>query len=206
MQRFTTTAVTSDLKPYLPLKDFANSFFTADHPIQIQKVSALEYIRFVSEALKFNQYYSTSYYIERDPTNYYALFFISPHIYGFEKILEVKWQLDEDSGRGFRQPEEPTLFDEQDRELQKFGNYQKLENLLTEYLGQSRTNHDVYRFVLSHEFLPKHAADVFKNWQNKKSNFHVIDSTTGKPVRKGTFYVNWESYKNRRPLIMFRMD
>src|SRR5204863_9123033 len=99
--------------------------FPVDHPIRKETVGALEYIKFVKEALKFDQYYSTSYSIERDESNYYALFFISPSIYGFEKILEVKWQLDEDSGGGFRQPVAPTLFDQQDKDLRRVDNYEQ---------------------------------------------------------------------------------
>jgi three-Cys-motif partner protein len=194
MQRFTKTAVTSDSKPYEPLKKFVYSFFPVDHPIRKETVSALEYIKFVKEALKFDQYYSTSYSIERDESNYYALFFISPSIYGFEKILEVKWELDEDSGGGFRQPVARTLFDLQDKELQKLDNYEQLERLLRGYLKKSRTNQEVYEFVLMAEFLPKHATEIFRNWQGQDSRFRVTDITTGKAVPKGRFYINWESY------------
>ncbi len=202
MQRFTPVAVVSDLKPYEPLREFVHSFFPGNHPIKNQTVKALDYVRYVKDALRFGRYFSTSYYIERDESNYYGLFFVSPHIYGFEKILEVKWQLDEDSGGGFRQPEAPTLFDQQDKDLQKLGNFELLENFLKEYLQEPRTNQEVYEFVLMTEFLPKHANELFRKWQNERSRFRVTDVITGTAVANGRFYVNWESYKNNGPKVV----
>jgi hypothetical protein len=210
MQRFTTVAVASDLKPYEPLKEFVYSFFQGNHPIKRHTVGALEYVEFVKDALRFDQYFSTSYYIERDESNYYALFFVSPHIYGFETILNVKWQLDEESGRGFRQPEiQPSFFDQEDRDLQKLGDYEKLENILQEALIQPKTNQEIHEIVLRHEFLPKHAAEVFKNWQTDKRNFRVMDGITKKPARKGSFYITWDSCnpaKHKAPQVVFSLD
>ncbi len=206
MQRFTYTAVSSELKPYEPLKEFVYSFFPADHPLKERTVSPLTYVEFVKDALKFDHYYSTSYYIERDDANYYALFFISPHLYGFEKILEVKWQLDEDSGRGFRQPSAPTLFDEEDKKLQRNDNYKELEGLLEEFLETPRTNQDTYRFVLNNEFLPKHAGEIFRTWQDAKPNFSVVDFATREPVRKRRFYINWAaSGPTKPPKVLFSL-
>ena len=202
MQRFTSMAVASDLKPYEPLKEFVESFFSGDHPIKQQTIPALEYISFVKDALKFNQYYSTSYYIERDESNYYALFFISSHIYGFENILDVKWQLDEDSGGGFKQPQiQAGLFDQQNKDLQKIGNYERLENILKEFLMEPRTNKEIYEIVLRNEFLPKHAAEVFRNWQNANPIFQVVDPISRKPLRKGSFYLTWESYNPKKNIM-----
>jgi len=209
MQRFTTTALHSDLKPYEPLKEFVYSFFPGNHPIKEQKVTALEYIEFVKDALKFNQYYSTSYYIERDESNYYALFFMSPHIYGFEKILEVKWQLDEDSGRGFKQPQaQSSLFDQQDKNLGKVANYERLEGILTKSLKTPKTNQDLYEIVLKNEFLPKHASEVLRSWQSADSSFRVTDMESNKPAKKGSFYVSWEwcnTAKHKKPKVLFTL-
>lgn len=209
MQRFTATAVTSDLKPYEPLKKFVGSFFAGDHPIKQETVNPVEYIKFVKDALRFDRYYSTSYFIKRDEVNYYALFFMSPHIYGFEKILEVKWQLDEEGGRGFKQPEAPGLFDIQDKELQKRDNYIRLEKLLLKFLGHPRTNQEIYEEVLKNEFLPKHAAEIFRAWQHDQhAKVEILEAVSKEPVRKGSFYVTWEWYnpaKNPGPRVIFKL-
>ncbi len=208
MQRFTTTALDSDLKPYEPLKEFVFSFFEGDHPIKKQKVSAIDYINYLKDALRFGKYFSTSYYIERDESNYYALFFISHHIYGFEQILDVKWKLDEDDGGGFKQPiVQPTFFDQEEKQNKKNENYLKLEKILKEFLKVPRTNREVYEMILKNEFLPKHAAEIFRNWQGN-STFKVTIIDTEKPPRYGDFYINWEWYnpvKNSKPKVVFSL-
>ena len=51
--------------------------------------------------------------IERDQQNVYCLFFFTPHILGFEKMLETKWKIDGQQGRGFRlNSDEDALFTE----------------------------------------------------------------------------------------------
>lgn len=211
MQRFTTTALESELEPYKPLKEFVNSFFEENHPIRRQTVSAMEYIDYLKEALKFDKYFTASYFIERDESNYYALFFISPHIYGIQKILEVKWSLDEEGGRGFKQPELATffpLFEEQSKELIKIDNYEKLEKILINSLRTPKNNWEIYEIILENEFLSKHANEVFKNWQdNNNTNFRVTEISTGEPARKNSFYVNWDNYKNNasNPRVIFTL-
>lgn len=206
MQRFTTKALESELEPYKPLKGFVDSFFAGNHPIKEQKVSAIEYINFLKEALRFDTYYSTSYFIERDESNYYALFFISSHIYGFEKILEVKWQLDEDEGRGFKQPENQlSLFGEQEKQIAKNDNYLKLEEILKQSLKQPKTNKEIYEIILRNEFLPIQANEIFRKWQNDLGNFEVIEIETNKKARKNSFYISWKWCKEALPKVSFSL-
>jgi hypothetical protein len=203
MRRFTTKAISTDEKAYEPLRSFVHGFFPENHPIREQKVSSLEYIGFITKAMRLEKYLSTSYFIERDPTNYYALFFISPSLYGMEKILEVKWQLDEANGRGFRQPvKQYSLFDQLDRAHEKMSNYQSLEDLLTRFLSEPRNNKEVYEFVVSNSFLYKHAVEIFKNWQKNRPDFQVTDWISNKPARKGSFYVSWKYYKEATPRVL----
>ena len=210
MQRFTTTALENELEPYKPLRSFVYSFFEENHPIRKRTVRAIEYIDYLKEALRFGKYFSASYYIERDESSYYGLFFISPHIYGIQKILEVKWDLDEDNGKGFRQPlAQPTfsLFEQLDKELAKNDNYERLEKILKDFLITPKNNWQIYEIILENEFLPKHANEIFKNWQEKLGNFKVIDINTNKLARKNSFYVNWDNYKNNAssPKVTFTL-
>jgi three-Cys-motif partner protein len=205
MQRFTTKAVASDLEPYRPLKDFVESFFVGSHPIKEHTVSAIEYINFVKEALRFDSYFSTSYFIERDEANYYALFFISSHIYGFEKILEVKWQLDEDDGRGFKQPEpQGSLFATQEKEIAKNDNYSNLERILEKSLEQPKTNKEIYEIILKSEFLTKQVTEIFRKWQ-ESGKIEVIEFGANKKARKNSFYVSWDWYKEAFPKVTFSL-
>ncbi len=208
MQRFTATALESEVESYKPLKNFVDSFFEENHPIRKNRVNAIEYIDYLKDKLRFGKYFSTSYYIERDESSFFGLFFVSPHIFGFQKILEVKWALDEDSGRGFRQPEtQSSLFAEQSKELAHNDNYERLEKILKESLRTPKNNWELYEIILKNEFLPKHANEIFTKWQDAIKNFSIIEISTGKPARKKGFYANWENYKNNvgSPKVIFTL-
>lgn len=206
MHRFTTTALDSDLKPYEALREFVLSFFEGDHPIKHGGVKAIDYIQHITEALRFGRYFSTSYYIERDDSNYYALFFISPRAIGIEKILEVKWQLDEMEGRGFKQPKAQTSFlDLLERDEIEHENYDRLEKILIELLQTPKNNNEIYEVVLRSEFRPKHANEVFKNWQDDGKNFKVMEVATGKDARKGSFHLKWEHYRDKDIKVIFEL-
>ena len=48
--------------------------------------------------------------LEREKGQFFALYFFTSHIKGFEKMLETKWELDEAQGRGFHYEKSGTLF------------------------------------------------------------------------------------------------
>ena len=208
MYRFTKTAVEDETTTqYEPLRQFVYSFFPENHKITTNEINIMEYIQYITTALKFNnQFYTTSYYIERDATNHFALFFISPHIFGFEKILEVKWLLDEDNGKGFRLPEaQGNLFTEYFSEEAKTKNAEKLEKILLTILTQPKTNNELYEITLTNEYLPTHTTKILKKWQNTKNNFKVIDIETNKPARKNFFYISYNYYK-QSPKVKFIIE
>ncbi len=213
MHRFTNFAVNNveEKAQYGPLKKIVNSFFpNAEHPIRTNaEISVMEYIQYITCALRNNNnYYSTSYYIERDRANHFALFFISPHIYGFEKILEVKWQLDEQNGKGFKLPEQQgDLFAEQIAEDIKINNAKCLENTLLNALLETKTNKELYEITLKNEFLTKHTIEILTKWQDIRKDFKVIDCKTGKPARKKSFYISYEHYKQgQEPKVNFIIE
>lgn len=196
MQRFTDVAVKDEkeMAQYKPLRDFIDGFFPdLNHPIRQNTVSVKEYIRYVTEALRLDSdIYTTSFYLERDKnkSTFFALFFISPNIYGFEKILEVKWGLDEEAGRGFNIPERiGDLFEKEMALESKQNNALRLKKLLEEHLSKGRTNKEVYEFVLRNEFLPKHANEVLKSIQKENPKFKVYDMTRDHSAQKGAFYI-----------------
>jgi three-Cys-motif partner protein len=186
MQRFSRVAQEDEEnKSYEKLRSFISQFFSSNHPIRMgEKINNHDYIRYVKEAFSFdNAYYTTSYYIQRNKSNYYALFFITSHIYGLDKILETKWTLDKLEGRGF-QLNQPIPF-----------GINRLEKTLKQFvLNNLRTNADLYRFVLIQEHLPIHAAEILKKWDDKGK---LVDEH-GIKVKSGskTYYMNYTNYKN----------
>lgn len=209
IQRFTNVAVQDEdeIVQYEPLRDFVYSFFPdPQHPVRQNTVCVKEYIKYISDSLRFNNhFFTTSYYIERDKSNYFALFFISHHIFGFEKILEVKWTLDEDHGGGFKLPAPmESLFAEEFAQETKNENAKKLKNLLIGYLKEPQTNRSVYEFVLDNEFLPKHANEVLTELQKENTKFHVEDINSKAPARKGAFYISYKYYS--KPVVKMYIE
>lgn len=213
MYRFTNFVInycSEDKVQYEPLRRFVDSFFPDDkHPIRTNsEMDVMEYIQYITYALRDNnKYYSTSYYIERDKTNHFALFFISPHIFGFEKILEVKWQLDEQNGKGFKLPElQGNLFAKEFPEEIKINNAKRLEDILLKSLSTPKTNKELYEITLDKEYLPKHSTAILTKWQKTKKEFKVTDFQTGEPARKKSFYLSYENYKKNEPKVKFIIE
>lgn len=206
MNRFTSHALShEEITMYKPLVDFVKSFFPPSHPIvRGEQISNLEYIAYLTKVLKFNDnYYTTSYHIERSTNNYFALFFITPNEYGYEKILETKWKLDEKDGNGFNLPQPPSLFDELDREENKNKVFNLLKDITKSYLSNAaRTNLDLYRYALSNEFLPKHMSEVLSELL-RKNVITVTQIPNTKPCKKGCFYLNRKD--NARILITLKL-
>ena len=210
MQRFTNAAIQDEdaIIQYEPLRDFVYSFFPdTNHPIRQSTVKAKDYIRYVADALKFNDtFFATSYYIERDKANCFALFFMSSNIFGFEKILETKWALDEERGRGFKLPDATgNLFEEEFALEAKNDNARRLKSILEEALKSPHTNNEIYEIVLRNEFLPKHANEVLRELQQNNPRFSVINIATGKSARKNSFYLSYQQYK-KAPIVKMHIE
>ncbi|MBR6282847.1 MAG: three-Cys-motif partner protein TcmP [Muribaculaceae bacterium] len=200
MQRFTNVAVQDEesIIQYEPLRDFVYSFFPdTNHPIRQSTVRVGAYIHYVAEALKFNnKFFATSYTIERDKVNHFALFFMSSNIFGFEKILETKWTLDEEHGAGFKLPKATgDLFAEEFAIEAKNDNANRLKLILEDALKIPRTNTEIYEIVLRNEFLPKHANEVLRDLQQNNPHFSVTNIADGKTARKNSFYLSHKYYR-----------
>jgi len=208
MYRFTQKAIQDEeTVQYEPLRKFVNSFFSNSHGLVSEHISVMEYIQHIAEALKYKKFYTTSYFIERDAVNYFALFFMSSHIFGFEKILDVKWQLDEEDGRGFKIPSiQKGLFDDIFAKQTKDKNAAKLESILSKLLTVPKNNKQIYEEILKHEFLPKHANEIFKTWQLNNPKFKVYETKSGKEARKGSFYISYDNYKIDEVKVQFKIE
>ena len=114
--RFSSAAQTqNEVVQYEHLRTFIYSFFPENHPIRRNEVkSPLDFIQNLKLAMSFsNNYYSASYFIQRDKGNYFALFFMTSNLLGLEKFLKTKWELDPVKGEGYKMPElYPGLFDD----------------------------------------------------------------------------------------------
>lgn len=204
--RFTNSALEEENIKVQALKDFIESFFPdKEHPIyKNQLTEEKDLIEYIRIALTFDdKYFATSYYIQRDNKNhYYALFFISPNIYGLEKILEVKWTLNEEHGQGFEQKNHGTnqpqinLFEDFFKENSRIEQYEKLEKLILNFIAEKKTvtNNELYLFTLKNNFLKKHSNDVLRNLLNS-NRISVTNFETKELTKKAYFYLGYEYYK-----------
>lgn len=196
--RFSGKVVNDDDRCVEALRDFIYSFFPDEnHPIRNSKASSeKDFIEHIRTALNFDdEYYSTSFYLQRDNRgHYFAMFSITPNLKGLEKIVEVKWALNDETGEGFELPKPVSLFDDEFKQKAKEDQFNKLKGLVVDFISSkdSVNNNELYEFTLKNMFLSKHCNDVLKHLQ-LNGKISVYDVEKDKEARKGAFYL---SYKN----------
>jgi len=146
-----------------------------------------------------DEYFVDSFVIARGVNQYFCLFFFTSHIKGFEKMLESKWKIDEEEGRGWKFRMASDLF----ANVEKTPKTDRLKNSLVSYLQSYRSNAELYEFGLNKGFLPKHVKAVLQGFQNEE-NLEVC-LNDGRPARKGAFYVNYENFKNKPDRVSIKL-
>lgn len=162
--------------------------------------SVYQFIEQFKDALKKyleNDFFVDTFTIEKDAATVFCLFFFSSHIRGFEKMLETKWQIDDDEGKGWSYEKTGNLFNTQKTNL--------LEEKLRRFISNSNKvyNDEIYEFTLRNGFLPKHTVEVFHSLQ-LNAELDVLSDLNEK-VRKGAFYVSYENYKNNPKKVYFKI-
>lgn len=189
-------------KSYEKLRIFLKDFFDSKHNIYLNKnLKIQEFIKYISDAFRFKdknlELYTTSFYIQRDKSNYNAIFFITPNLLGYERIIDVKWDLDYRKGEGFRLNDKPSLFDKEPfRELEK-----PITLLFND--GEIKNNIDLYLVTLFCEHPIKHTNDLIKIWKSE-SKIEVRNIDNNKVNNRGT-YLNYKEYKSGKPKVNFKL-
>lgn len=144
-----------------------------------------------------SNYFVDTFTIEKDKNTVFCLFFFSPHIKGFEKMLEAKWEIDNEYGRGWTYTDNsPTLFFEHKINPLE----EKLKILLR---TENVTNNVLYEFTLRSGFLPKHTNEILYNWQN--TGLLSVLKNDGSLARKKSFYLSYDYYKNEPSKVTFKI-
>ena len=135
--------------------------------------------------------------IQKDPQTVFCIFFFSSHIKGFEKMLEAKWEIDTEQGKGWNFTNNtPSLFVEQKTN--------PLEEKLYTFLEEvPRYNGELYEFTLRAGFLTKHINEIFYNWQN--NNKVEVVTSNGQKARKGAFYIDYKHFKEDNKRAKFKL-
>lgn len=134
-------------------------------------------------------YFVDNFSIKKEENTVFCLYFFTSHIKGFEKMLEAKWEIDNEQGRGWEYSGNiATLFSD--------NKTNELEEKLKEYLkGHKKFNNDIYKFTLRQGYLPKHANQILEQWQG--NNTLVVNLANGDKARKKSFYIKY--YKQNDP-------
>jgi three-Cys-motif partner protein len=133
-----------------------------------------------------SKFFVDTFTIQKDPRTVFCLFFFSSHIKGFEKMLEAKWQIDNEQGKGWEYDAQPSLF--------AAIKTNSLAEKLTEYLRAGKANGALYYFTLHSGFLPKHTNEVLTAWQDQGQL--AVTLADGKPARKKAFYISYDNYRD----------
>ncbi|NVN95218.1 MAG: three-Cys-motif partner protein TcmP [Bacteroidetes bacterium] len=164
--------------------------------------TGIEFIENLTEAFRNKlgpSYYVDSFIISRDLNQFFCLFFFTSHIYGFDKMLEAKWNIDEEEGRGWTNKSENDLFSQVDRKA----NTDKFEQKLKNFLKVERTNGELYEFRVQNGHLAKHANDILTKFQNMGILISV--NADGTPARKSAFYLCYNNYKTEPNKIKLKL-
>lgn len=142
-------------------------------------------------------YFVDNFTLKKDENTVFCLFFFSSHIRGFEKMLETKWAIDSEQGRGWEYSgNQPTLFSSQKTN--------KLAELLEDYIrSEAKTNGQIFEFTLRNGFLPTHCTQILKDFQSNESI--DVKDLSGNKVRKGAFYINYDNYKKSPHKITLKL-
>lgn len=203
MYRFSEIAILDqERKCYDDLRKFINDFL----PNQ-SFGSVFDFINAITKAISFEaNYFSCSHYIERGKGNYYAVFFITSHIYGLERMLEVKWKADPSKGKGFMK-EDWGLFEDQRVEYNKAIQLEFLKGLIVQGMRKSNigvSNIDLYRLALTNEFLPKHVNQVLKEMKKEKRLVTTDRNGILKDFGNAT-YIDFEYFRKNDVIIFFKL-
>lgn len=163
MYRFANTVTHSDFPGSEPLREFIFTLFGNNPPVF---KSIYDFIEQITESfrifLKDLDIFVDTFTLERGGGNIYCLFFFTSHIKGYEIMLETKWAMDENRGKGFTINKTLSF-----SEVQLSGYPQKLREFISS--GNSRTNLELYKFGLENGFLPKHTNEILKGWKRDGS-------------------------------------
>ncbi len=140
-------------------------------------------------------YFVDTFTIQKEANTVYCLFFFCPHIKGFEKMLETKWEIDSEQGKGWDYTGQQDLFHEKTNALE--------DKLKTFLISDKRYNGDVYEFTLRAGFLPKHTNEIFYNW-SRLGILEVLADQGGK-VRMGSFYITYRCFRDENKKVYFRL-
>lgn len=138
-----------------------------------------------------DQYFVDNFSLQKEENTVFCLYFFTSHIKGFEKMLEAKWEIDTEEGRGWK-------YSDDGPQISLFGDSvstNELETKLKIYLQEKRFNGEVYEYTLRQGYLPKHANQILQQWQKK--DILDVNLSNGDKARRNSFYLKYYPQSNK---------
>lgn len=160
-----------------------------------KNASVWDFINQLTESFRnylSNGHFVDTFTIQKDAQTVFCLFFFCSHIRGFEKMLQAKWDIDTEQGKGWE-------YHDTGNSLFASQKTNPLEEKLLLYLKEPKSNGQVYEYTLHCGFLPTHATEVLTAWQ--KGGRLITKQKNGSKVRAGSFYINYKCYKDETDKI-----
>ena len=168
MFRFANMDKESTNAGHEPLQKFMTEIFPEGIPRFNSQIDFIYKIR-TNFKIQLPDCFVDTFIIERDSGQFFCLFFFTTHIRGFEKMLEAKWEIDEEEGRIWRSERTESMFDTEEV-LDITGKLRKI-------IGDKKCyNGDLYSSCLHEGFLPKHATEILSEWH--RLHHSLIESFT----------------------------
>jgi three-Cys-motif partner protein len=143
---------------------------------------------------RFREYFGngtfvSNFLIEKDPQTVFCLFFFTRHALGHAKMVDAKWKIDDDAGRGWSFRKIPR----QENLIPGLETLELEEEIYNFIRDKPRNNCEMYDFVVNvNEHPQSHAKKVCKSLIAKgKINVEGL----GSPLpNRDAFYITYESY------------
>lgn len=196
MFRFANSAIEDDSGGKEPLHQFIREVFGED--VEDFKHS-IDFINRLKEGFKtyLKGCFVDTFTLEREKGQFFAMYFFTSNIKGFEKMLETKWEMDTKNGRGYKYEKSGDLFSSIETN--------DWEGKLKEYISTGkRYNKEVYEHTLHSGFLPKHTNQILRDWLASGDLSVVV--TEGQTAQKGAFYLNYDNYNSFPKRIHFKLN
>jgi len=164
--------------------------------------TGINFIENLTEAFRISlgkDYFVDSFIITRDKNQFFCLFFFTSHIYGFDRMLDAKWKIDEEEGRGWQYQIENSLFNQ----IEKKANTYKFEQKLLEFLRTERSNGELYEFRVQNGHLSNHTNEILMKLQNESKLISL--NADGSPARKSSFYLSYRDFRNQPNKIKIKL-
>lgn len=179
---------------------FHKELFPNGLPNFNRKSEYIESLRLGFERVLGSTKFVDRFSITNQNNSWFALYFFTSNILGFEKMIEAKWEIDNDLGSGWHF--ERVLTDDLFRD---WTIETRLKQALLKILGteDGAYNSTIYEHVLRLGYKPKHASDILKSMKKEfQESFEVLNQEGRKSAG---FYINYKAYKNEPHKALFRI-